>query len=57
MRPPLAPLTRLSIAVVSGCRAVAFRTSDAHGLYGQLGFLPADETVMQRPRPGAGQQS
>lgn len=25
-------------------------TSDAHGLYAQLGFLPADETVMQRPR-------
>jgi GNAT superfamily N-acetyltransferase len=27
-------------------------TNDAHGLYRQLGFLPADETVMQRPRPG-----
>ncbi|MGH2616932.1 MAG: GNAT family N-acetyltransferase [Thermomicrobiales bacterium] len=26
-------------------------TDDAHGLYGQLGFEPADETVMQRPRP------
>jgi len=26
-------------------------TKDAHGLYCQLGFLPADETVMQRPRP------
>jgi hypothetical protein len=32
-------------------------TADAHSLYSQLGFLPADETVMQRPRPGAGQQS
>ena len=29
-------------------------TADAHGLYSQLGFLPADETVMQRPRPGVG---
>jgi hypothetical protein len=26
-------------------------TADAHGLYSQLGFLPADDTVMQRPRP------
>jgi GNAT superfamily N-acetyltransferase len=26
-------------------------TNDAHGLYSQLGFLPADDTVMQRPRP------
>jgi GNAT superfamily N-acetyltransferase len=26
-------------------------TNDAHGLYSQLGFEPADETVMQRPRP------
>jgi hypothetical protein len=34
-------------------RAVAFHTTDAHGLYSQLGFLPADETVMQRPRPAA----
>jgi hypothetical protein len=30
-------------------RAVAFHTVDAHGLYSQLGFLPADETVMQQP--------
>jgi GNAT superfamily N-acetyltransferase len=28
-------------------------TVDAHDLYGQLGFLPADETVMQRPRPAS----
>lgn len=28
-------------------------TGDAHGLYGQFGFLPADETVMQRARPSA----
>ena len=27
------------------------RTKDAHGLYGQLGFEAADETVMQRPKP------
>ena len=27
-------------------------TNDAHGLYAKLGFLAADETVMQRPRPG-----
>lgn len=27
-------------------------TSDAHGLYRQLGFDAADESVMQRPRPG-----
>jgi GNAT superfamily N-acetyltransferase len=26
-------------------------TNDAHGLYAQLGFVEADETVMQRPRP------
>ena len=26
-------------------------TNDAHGLYGQLGFEAADETVMQRPKP------
>jgi GNAT superfamily N-acetyltransferase len=26
-------------------------TNDAHGLYRQLGFEDADETVMQRPRP------
>jgi GNAT superfamily N-acetyltransferase len=26
-------------------------TNDAHGLYKQLGFEAADETVMQRPRP------
>jgi GNAT superfamily N-acetyltransferase len=26
-------------------------TADAHGLYRQLGFEAADETVMQRPRP------
>lgn len=26
-------------------------TQDAHGLYAQLGFEAADETVMQRPRP------
>ena len=29
-------------------------TADAHSLYSQLGFLPADDTVMQRPRPPAG---
>jgi len=29
-------------------------TRDAHDLYGQLGFVPADGTVMQRQRPGAG---
>jgi GNAT superfamily N-acetyltransferase len=28
-------------------------TDDAHGLYGQLGFESADDTVMQRPRPAA----
>ena len=28
-------------------------TVDAHDLYGLLGFLPADETVMQRPRPAS----
>jgi GNAT superfamily N-acetyltransferase len=28
-------------------------TADAHALYGQFGFLPADETVMQRPRPAS----
>ncbi len=34
----------------AGERGVAFHTRDAHGLYGQLGFLAADETVMQRLR-------
>jgi GNAT superfamily N-acetyltransferase len=29
-------------------------TNDAHGLYRQLGFEAADETVMQRPRPKSG---
>jgi GNAT superfamily N-acetyltransferase len=27
-------------------------TADAHALYARFGFLPGDETVMQRPRPG-----
>jgi len=31
--------------------AVHLPTADAHGLYSQLGFLLADETVIQRPRP------
>lgn len=26
-------------------------TNDAHGLYERFGFVAADETVMQRPRP------
>jgi GNAT superfamily N-acetyltransferase len=26
-------------------------TDDAHGLYSEFGFLPGDQTVMQRPRP------
>jgi hypothetical protein len=30
-------------------RAVDLCTIDAHAFYGQLGFLSADETVMQRP--------
>jgi hypothetical protein len=48
--PPLAPRSRQSRAAIAVRRAVAFRTADAHGLYAQLGFLPAGETVMQRPR-------
>lgn len=52
---PFVPLSALghgwSSAAASACRAVSLRTADAHGLYSQLGFLPADETVMQRPRP------
>jgi hypothetical protein len=51
MRPPVVQCPSRSSVGATGCRAVAFRTHDAHGLYGQLGFLPADETVMQRPRP------
>ena len=35
---------------VPGVRWV-LHTSDAHGLYRQLGFEAADETVMQRPKP------
>ena len=46
--PPLAQRNRRSSAAG---RAVAFRTHDAHGLHGQFEILPADETVMQRPKP------
>jgi hypothetical protein len=31
-------------------RAEYLLASDAYGLYSQLGFLPADETVMPQPR-------
>jgi hypothetical protein len=47
--PPSHPSSSNPIAMEAARRAVAFRTKDAHGLYGQLGFLPADETVMRRP--------
>ena len=47
MPPPSVPWNQRSSAAE---RAVAFRTHDAHGLYSPLGFLPGDETVMQRPR-------
>jgi len=50
--PPLAPRNPRSRVVATACRAVSLRTADAHGLYSQLGFLPEDETVMQRPKPG-----
>jgi hypothetical protein len=40
-----------SIAMEAVWWAVHLPTADAHGLYSQLGFLLADETVMQRPRP------
>ena len=45
----LLPAPRSQRSSTAG-RAVAFRTKDAHGLYGQLGFLTADEAVMQRPQ-------
>jgi hypothetical protein len=48
MPPPSAQCRRWSSAAERG---VALRTADAHNLYSQLGFLPADKTVMQRPRP------
>jgi hypothetical protein len=32
-------------------RIVYLRINAIHGLYGHLGYLPADATVMQRPRP------
>jgi hypothetical protein len=32
-------------------RAAWLSTTDAHDLQSRLEFLPADETVMQRPRP------
>ena len=51
MRPPSAHVHSRSRAEATGCRAVCLCTRDAHGLYSRFGFLPADETVMQRPRP------
>jgi hypothetical protein len=49
LTPP--PVARCRCRSSAGARAVAFRTADAHDLYSQFGFLPADETVVQRPRP------
>ena len=42
--------TMLAHPEIQGVRWV-LHTNDAHGLYRQLGFEAADETVMQRPRP------
>lgn len=41
--------TMLAHPAAPGVRWV-LHTNDAHGLYAQLGFEAADETVMQRPR-------
>lgn len=41
--------TMIAHPAVPGVRWV-LHTKDAHGLYGQLGFEAADETVMQRPK-------
>ena len=41
--------TMIDHPAVPGVRWV-LHTKDAHGLYGQLGFEAADETVMQRPK-------
>jgi GNAT superfamily N-acetyltransferase len=42
--------TTINHPAVSKNTRWVLHTQDAHGLYTQLGFLPADETVMQRPR-------
>jgi GNAT superfamily N-acetyltransferase len=42
--------TTINHPAVSKNARWVLHTQDAHGLYTQLGFLPADETVMQRPR-------
>ena len=38
---------------ITGSLLVQFsrHSNDAHAFYGPFGFLPADATVMQRPRP------
>ncbi len=48
------PSVRSTLRSSAGERAVYLRTNDAHAFYGQPGFLPAVETVMQRPRPVSG---
>jgi GNAT superfamily N-acetyltransferase len=45
--------TMLAHPAVSGVRWM-LHTNDAHGLYGEFGFEAPDETVMQRPKPEAG---
>jgi GNAT superfamily N-acetyltransferase len=42
--------TMLDHPEIGGVRWM-LHTNDAHGLYRELGFMAADETVMQRPRP------
>jgi GNAT superfamily N-acetyltransferase len=42
--------TTLDHPAISKNARWVLHTQDAHGLYSRLGFLPADESVMQRPR-------
>src|SRR5215212_175178 len=50
--PPLIRSFYQSSTATAACRAVSLCTANARGLYGQFGFLLADERVMQWPRPG-----
>lgn len=45
--------TMLDHPAISDNARWVLHTNDAHGLYAQLGFAPAGESVMERPRKSA----
>jgi GNAT superfamily N-acetyltransferase len=45
--------TMLDHPAISDNARWVLHTADAHGLYAQLGFEPAEESVMERPRKSA----